>query len=57
MSTAAKEAVAQANKEERPTVRGITFVPAGAQPTLQQRKDHGQTACSKQLRTGSVWLN
>ena len=41
MSTAAKEAVAQANKEKRPAVRNIAFVPAGAQPKLQPRRDHG----------------
>ena len=41
MSTAAKEAVAQANKEKRPVVRHIAFVPAGAQPKLQQKRDHG----------------
>ena len=41
MSTAAKQAVAQANKEKRPAVRNIAFVPAGAQPKLQQRRDHG----------------
>ena len=41
MSTATEEAVAQANKEKRPAVRNIAFVPAGAQPKLQQRRDHG----------------
>ena len=41
MSTAAKEAVAKANKEKRPAVKGIVFVPAGTQPKLQQRRDHG----------------
>ena len=40
MSTAAKEAVAPANKEKRPAVRHIAFVPAGVQPKLQQRRDH-----------------
>ena len=39
MSTAAKEAVAQAN-EKRPAVRIIAFVPAGVQPKPQQRRDH-----------------
>ena len=41
ISTAAKEAVVQANKEKRPAARCITFFPAGAQPKPQQRRDHG----------------
>ena len=41
MSTESKEAVTQANKKKRPAVRNIAFVPTGAQPKLQQRRDHG----------------
>ena len=35
MNTAGKEAVAWANKEKRPAVRHIAFVPACVQPTFQ----------------------
>ena len=57
MSTAAKETVGQANKEKRPAVRCIAFVPAGAQPKLLQRRIMGQIAFCWKLRTRSVWVD
>ena len=56
MSTEAKEAVVQDNKEKGPAVRCIAFVSTGAQPKLKQRRDHGPNSFSRMLRMGSVWL-
>ena len=57
-TAAAKEAMACANKEKRLAVRHIAFVPAGAQPKLQQRNDHGPTQLAPgSSGTGSIWSN
>ena len=50
ISTAAKEAAAQANKQKRPAVRCIAFVSAGSQPKLQQRRDHGPNSLLKEAQ-------
>ena len=57
MSTAAKKAVAQANKEKRPAVRGIAFVPAGSQPKIQHRRDHGPNSLLQEAQYWECLVN